>query len=149
MNKLNILLLTCLFLSHAALSQNNADDILGTWYNAEKDAKIKIYKCGDGGKKYCGKLVWLKKDKEEDGSQRVDKNNPDPGKRKDPMIELVILKLFVYDKSDKEWDSGTIYDPKNGKTYSCFIKRSGNILKVRGYMGVSMLGRTAEWTLAE
>ena len=144
-----MLILISLFLSAGAYSQNNADDILGTWYNAEKDAKIKIYKCGDGGKKYCGKIVWLKKDKEEDGTERVDKNNPNPAKRKNPMIDLVILKLFEYDKSDKEWDDGTIYDPKNGKTYSCFIKREGNTLKVRGYMGVSFIGRTSEWTLAE
>jgi uncharacterized protein (DUF2147 family) len=137
------------FVSFMAYAQSNSDDILGTWYNAEKTSKIRIYKCGDGNKKYCGKIVWLAKDKEDDGGPRVDKNNPDPKKRKDPMMDMVILKLFVYDKSDKEWEDGTIYDPKNGKTYSCIIKREGKTLKVRGYVGVSMVGRTSTWTLAE
>ncbi len=149
MKKFKLILLLSLFVSWFAYSQSNADDIVGTWYNAEKSSKIRIYKCGDGGKKYCGKIVWLKKDKEDDGGPRVDKNNPDPKKRKDLMMEMLILKLFVYDQSDKEWNDGTIYDPKNGKTYSCTIKKKGNTLEVRGYVGVSMIGRTAIWTLAE
>jgi len=65
------------------------------------------------------------------------------------MLEMLILKLFVYDKDDKEWNDGSIYDPKNGKTYSCTIKRKGKTLEVKGYMGVSVIGRTAIWTLVE
>ena len=149
MKKLKYILLASLFISWFAYSQKNADDIIGTWYNAEKSSKIRIYKCGDENKKYCGKIVWLEKDKEDDGGPRIDKNNPDAKKRKNPMMDLVILKLFKYDKGDKVWDGGTIYDPKNGKTYSCTIKRVGNTLEVRGYVGISMLGRTAVWTLAE
>lgn len=149
MKKLKLLLTFVVLLSLYAYSQTNADDIMGTWYNAEKTSKIRIYKCGDDGKKYCGKIVWLKKDKEDDGGPRVDKNNPDSKKRKDLMMGLVVLKLFVYDKGSKEWNDGTIYDPKNGKTYSCYIKREGKALKVRGYVGISMLGRTAAWELAE
>ncbi len=149
MKKIKLVLIVTLLLSLVAYSQTNSDDIVGTWYNGEKSSKIRIYKCGDGNKKYCGKIVWLKKDKEDDGGPRVDKNNPDKTKRKNPMIDLVILKLFVYDKSDKEWNDGTIYDPKNGKTYSCTIKKEGKTLKVRGYVGLSMIGRTDVWTLAE
>jgi len=130
-------------------AQTNADDILGTWYNQEKTSKIKIYKCGDGNKKYCGKIVWLKKDKEDDGTERIDKNNPDASKRKTPLKDLVVLKLFVYDAGSKEWNEGTIYDPYTGKVYKCYIKREGKTLRVRGYVGVSMLGRTAIWTQAD
>lgn len=63
----------------------------------KKAQKIRIYKCVDGGKKYCGKIVWLKKDKKDDGGPRWDKNTPDPKKRKDLMMDMLILKLFVYD----------------------------------------------------
>ena len=59
MKKLKYLLLVSLFISWFAYSQKNADDIVGTWYNGEKSSKIKIEKCGN---KYCGKIVWLKKD---------------------------------------------------------------------------------------
>lgn len=135
--------------SLTALAQTSGDDLLGVWFNEAKDAKIRIYKCGDGAKKYCGKLIWLKKDKEDDGGERIDKNNPDASKRKTPMMNLVILKLLKYDASDKEWNGGTIYDPKSGKTYSCYIKKEGNLLKLRGYVGVSVLGKTSTWTLAE
>jgi len=62
------------------------------------------------------------------------------------LLGLQILKNFVYDAQDKEWEDGTIYDPKNGKTYSCIMTLSGNNLNVRGYVGISMLGRTGVWT---
>jgi uncharacterized protein (DUF2147 family) len=44
------------------------------------------------------------------------------------------------------WEDGKIYDPKNGKTYSCKMTLEGNELKVRGYVGFSLLGRTTVWT---
>jgi uncharacterized protein (DUF2147 family) len=58
-----------------------------------------------------------------------------------------VLKNFVFDGKD-EWEDGTIYDPKNGKTYSCYIRYAEypNLLKIRGYIGVSLLGRTTYWT---
>ena len=146
MKKLKYFLLVSLFISWFAYSQKNADDIEGTWYNGEKSSKIKIEKCGN---KYCGKIVWLKKDKEDDGGPRIDKNNPDTKKRKNLMIGLQILNSFKYYKNDKVWDDGTIYDPKNCKTYSCTIKKVGKTLEVRGYVGISMFGRTDVWTFAE
>ena len=149
MKKITYLFILTFLLSMFVYAQNNDDDIIGTWYNTEKSSKIRIYRCGEGGQKYCGKIVWLEKDKEDDGGPRIDKNNPDKKKQKNLMMNMVILSLFEYDKGDKEWSGGTIYDPKNGKTYSCTIKKEGKILKVRGYMGVSLIGRTAEWTLAE
>jgi uncharacterized protein (DUF2147 family) len=130
-------------------ASQHSDDVLGVWLSMEKTSKIKIYKCGNDGTKYCGKIVWLKRDKEEDGSPRVDKNNPDSKKRKRPLQDLVILKLFEYDSKNKEWNNGSIYDPYTGLTYKCYLKKSGQILKIRGYFGVSAIGRTAEWTKSE
>lgn len=46
---------------------------------------------------------------------------------------------------DDTWSGGTIMDPGNGKTYSCRIEEEGNELKVRGFVGVSLLGRTQTW----
>lgn len=58
--------------------------------------------------------------------------------------------LFVIDGlqgSGKKWEGGTILDPANGKEYSCYITESadGKTLEVRGYMGISLLGRTQIW----
>jgi uncharacterized protein (DUF2147 family) len=45
------------------------------------------------------------------------------------------------------WEEGNIYDPKNGNTYSCTIKMtSSNTIEVRGFIGVSLIGRTDTWT---
>ncbi|HRO42421.1 MAG TPA: DUF2147 domain-containing protein [Flavipsychrobacter sp.] len=120
------------------------DGIEGFWFNQERTAKIQIYKAKDT--KFYGKIVWLK-EPERDGKPKVDENNPDAGKRTQPIIGLLILKGFQ--KDGEVYEDGTIYDPKNGKTYSCKIKRKGNNLDVRGYVGISMLGRTTTWTKAD
>jgi len=45
-----------------------------------------------------------------------------------------------------KWKNGYIYDPDNGKTYRCKAQLKGDTLKVRGFIGVSLLGRNSEWT---
>ena len=56
-----------------------------------------------------------------------------------------MLKGFSFD--DGEWVDGSIYDPKTGKTYSCKMTLKGNDkLSVRGYIGISLIGRTDVWT---
>lgn len=115
------------------------------WLVKEKTSKIQIYKATDG--KYYGKIIWLLHPNE-NGKPKVDKNNPDPAHRNDPMLGLVLLKHFVK-KSDKKYDEGAIYDPRNGKIYSCNISFEGDKLEVRGYVGFSLLGQTTTWTRAE
>jgi uncharacterized protein (DUF2147 family) len=49
-------------------------------------------------------------------------------------------------KDDDEYNGGKILDPKNGKLYKCSITLDGaDKLKIRGYIGVSMFGRTQYW----
>jgi uncharacterized protein (DUF2147 family) len=63
-------------------------------------------------------------------------------------IHSVILKNFEF--TGKSWENGTIYDPNNGKTYSCNMKmKSPNELEIRGFIGISILGRTTVWTRAK
>jgi uncharacterized protein (DUF2147 family) len=121
---------------------NNEDKVLGLWLVGNGKAKVKIDK---EGKKYVGKIVWLKNPNDDSGHPRVDKNNPDASKRKNPILGITLLKDFEYD-GDNEWVSGTIYDPENGKTYSCKITlKDQNTIEVRGYVGISMFGRTDVW----
>jgi len=132
-------------LSFKTLSQIKADDILGVWMTGGKEtAKIQIYKTGD---KFYGKIIWLK-NPNENGKQRVDANNPDKTKRSKPIIGLVILTDFRFN-ADVEWKGGDIYDPESGKTYSSYMfLKDRNTLKVRGYVGISLFGRTEVWTRA-
>ena len=133
------------------MTAHAADDlILGIWDNQEKDAKIEIFRCGD---KFCGKIVWLKNpDYPEDskdgvpGTPKLDHNNPDPQVRKKPVLGLEIVKDFTY-TGDNTWVDGKVYDPKSGRTYSGKMTLvTPNQLHLRGFIGISLLGRTTTWT---
>lgn len=147
MNILAIMFLTSWSVGSLFAQSHKADDIVGTWLNEEKTGKVQIFKISG---KYYGKLVWLKEPNDKvTGKPRTDIENPDPKLKNTPLIGLVNLKGFEFNGKD-EWKDGTIYDPKNGKTYSCFIKfDSPDILKIRGYIGVSLLGRTTLWSRSE
>lgn len=118
-------------------AQTNTDAIIGEWLTQSKDGKILIYKQGT---KYFGKIIGG------NSEGRKDTNNPDEKLRNQPLIGKVILNNFVFDGKSK-WEDGTIYDPNNGKTYSCVIKlKNNNEMEVRGYVGISLFGRTDMWT---
>lgn len=136
-----ILLLT----PNRSLMAGGNDAVIGRWYTTDKGGIVEIYQCGD---ELCGRIVWLKDPNFEDGKPKTDLNNPDENKRQDPIIGLNMLKGFEADGTNK-WDNGTIYDPKNGKTYSCKMELDGDVLSVRGYIGFSLFGRTETWTRAE
>ncbi len=140
----SVLLLVLLFtVSGVAMAQDAIERI---WYNQEKTAKVQVFKATDG--KYYGKIVWLKEPNNEEGKPKVDKNNPDKAKKSTPLMGLQLLKGFKKD-GENGYEDGTIYDPKNGKTYSCKINRKGETLEVRGYVGISLIGRTTIWTKAD
>lgn len=127
----------------------NKNDILGIWLNEDKDAHIEIYSDND---KYYGKIVWLKNPiDDETGEPKLDDKNEDETLRDRPVMGLMLLRDFIFD--DDEWEDGRIYDPKNGKDYSCYMEfpdeDDKSTLKVRGYIGISLLGRTTYWTRVE
>ena len=144
---LAILILILLGATNLKAQDVQADDVLGIWFNEEKDARIEMYKEGDH---YFGKIIWLEEPNEpETGKPKLDDENPDDDLQKRPIMGLLLVKDFVFDADDNEWDDGEIYDPKSGKTYSCYMKFEGgnkDKLKVRGYIGVSWIGRTTYWT---
>lgn len=139
-----IIILGVFFLTYQISSaQSEANEILGVWLTGTKKGKVEIYKCGN---KYCGKIVWLREPLNDQGRPKLDKNNPDPVKRKKQILGLDILSGFEYDE-DYEWEDGEIYDPDNGKTYSCLMELQDDkkTLEVRGYIGISLIGRTEYW----
>lgn len=141
-----VLLLSCSGAAHAA----DPDDVMGVWLNQEKDGKIEIYRCGDV---YCGRIVWLKEpnypeDSKEGipGSQKLDHHNPKQSMRSRPVLGLQIMEGFRF-AGDNRWRDGRIYDPKTGKTYRGKITLSSpDQLDLRGYIGISLIGRTSTWT---
>jgi uncharacterized protein (DUF2147 family) len=125
-------------------------DILGLWHTAKKDAKIEIYKCG---KKYCGKIVWLKESRYPAGSKEgvpgtpiLDSNNPNPVLRNKPLVGVKILIDFVF-VGPSSWENGRIYNSDNGKVYSGKMTLiSRDKLNVRGFIDISLVGGSTTWT---
>ena len=132
-----------LFLTFSTLTSfaQNKDAVVGKWLSATGDGQIEIYKRSD---KYFGKLSWIKEPNDEKGKPKVDNKNPNTSLRVKPMLGLEILKDFIFESG--KWTDGTIYDPNTGKTYSCnlTLKENGQ-LNIRGYIGISLIGRSETW----
>jgi len=141
------LILSVFLLASFSLSAQ-ADRIVGFWLSEDEDAQIKIFKATNG--KYYGKIVWLDEPLEDDGvTPKVDDENPDVSLQDRPIMGLQLLNAFQYDSKDKEWEGGTIYDPDNGKTYSCYMwfDEDPNKLNIKGFvMGMRFVGRRTIWT---
>lgn len=120
----------------------NADAILGKWLNSTGEGQIQIYKKGT---KFFGKLAWMKEPNEANGKPKLDSRNPDKSLQSRPKLGIELLKNFTFD-GDDTYEDGTIYDPKSGKTYRCKMTVKGDVLKVRGFVGISLLGRTENFT---
>lgn len=156
MKRILVAVVIVVFAALSALA-GDADAIIGVWATDPEgeggQAHIEISAVGD---QYSGKIVWLDEplytaDDEdgEVGEPKVDKNNPDPALRSRPIMGLELMRGFTYDGKGT-WKKGTIYDPDNGKTYKSKVRLGDNgVLNVRGYIGISMIGRTSHWTRVE
>lgn len=119
----------------------NAQEVVGTWKTiddetGEAKSYVQIYEVK--GKLY-GKITKLLKESQDKLCTEC------TGKDKDkPIVGLTILKNLS--KDGEEYGGGTIMDPNNGKVYKCYITlEDKDKLKVRGYIGFSLIGRTQYW----
>jgi uncharacterized protein (DUF2147 family) len=118
-----------------------ADDVVGIWLNSNGTGKIQVFR--ENGK-YFGKIVWLREPLNEKGQPKKDAMNPSASLRQQPLVGSIILRDFVFE--DGEWTNGQIYDPENGKDYKCYLRlKDANTLLLRGYIGISLIGRTEIW----
>ncbi|GBR51922.1 hypothetical protein AA106555_0732 [Neokomagataea thailandica NBRC 106555] len=60
-----------------------------------------------------------------------------------PFKGLVILSGMK--PVDNAWEGGSIMDPASGKVYHCRMKVARDQLEVRGFIGVSLFGRSQIW----
>ena len=125
-----------------AFAQTNAD-VVGEWYNAEKDAVITLY---EDGSTISGKITWMKFPNDDNGIPKTDPLNPDEKLRSRARLGMVMMKNFTHIEGNV-WDDGNLYDPKKGKDYSGMITLADeNTLALRGYIGFSFIGRSSTWT---
>lgn len=116
----------------------------GLWLDESGRAGIDIAACGE---RLCGTITWLKEPIDPDtGKPKLDKHNDDPALQSRPLCGLRMLWDFVADDPG-EWSGGRIYDPDSGSTYkSHMVLRPDGTLRVRGYIGISLFGRSQVWT---
>lgn len=136
----------CILLLLAGIQTTQSQTVLGKWKTIDDEtgsAKsiVEIYE--QNNKVYGRVLQILEKGKENKTCEKC------KGEKKNkPIKGLVIIEGLS--KDDNSWEGGTILDPKNGKEYKCNLSlENANKLKVRGYVGFSLLGRTQYWTRVE
>jgi uncharacterized protein (DUF2147 family) len=116
-------------------------DIAGTWLSGDGDGLIEIRVDGAA---IAGNI--LGSATPDPQRPKTDTLNPDPTLRSRPLVGLDIFSGFTYD-GDGKWSGGFIYDPNSGKTYRGKLRLvDTNTLEVRGFIGISLIGRTETWT---
>lgn len=114
----------------------------GLWMTEKKGVIIDVYACGDA---LCGRTVWLKKMTFKDGRDRLDAKNPDAALRARHWCGIEVI-TGVKPVSKTEWRGGDVYDPKTGRTFDFDMEQRGDTMKVLGYLGVTVLGKSETWT---
>lgn len=119
------------------VSAADQSDYHGLWWNEDRSGIFELRTAPDGIE---GITRWGAK-------PDTDKNNPDPLLRNRDLKDIIFLWGFDYEPKKNRWRGGKVYDPNNGKTYSAKmeLEKDGAILKMRGYIGISLLGRTARF----
>lgn len=136
-------LLTTTLISLGAFAQTSP---IGRWKTIDdetnKPKSIVVIFEKDG--QLFGKIEKLFKKADEDQNPKCDKCS---GLNKDQLIIGMEFLNNLKKESETLWSGGEILDPNNGKTYSCKIEliEDGKKLKVRGFIGFSLLGRTQVW----
>lgn len=111
-------------------AQYNADDIIGYYHLTDPftDEETQIYISKNSSGKYEGTITWV--------------GNP----AKKEFLGLVFLKNIEWNAKKQEWQNAVIkYPGKKGDFSATMRFQDANTLKVRGYWGVAMLGKTVYW----
>jgi uncharacterized protein (DUF2147 family) len=123
-----------------------AQDVFGKWKTIDDNSGkaksiVEIYK--KDGKVY-GKVIEILNPER----QNAKCDNCEGADKEKPILGMEIIRGL--EKDDDEYNGGRILDPESGKLYKCYIElQQDNTLKVRGYIGFSLLGRTQYWERAE
>jgi uncharacterized protein (DUF2147 family) len=128
-----------LFLWSFISAQGTGDSILGKWYTEKCRALFDFYRCG---REYKARMIPLER------PDMVDSKNPVDSLRSRRLNGMTAVYGLTYDPAKKRWENGKVYDPEDGRTYSCYCRLDpdGSTLVFRGYIGVGFLGGSQKWT---
>ncbi len=114
------------------------DAIVGEWWTEGKQGRIRFVGSPDGT--YSGILVG-------GNDPGTDVNNKDPALRKRRLLGAVLM--WHLRPENGEYVDGYVYNPRNGETYRMKAEVTGKTtLKIRGYLGIALLGQSQTWTRA-
>ena len=125
--------------SHAA-----AVDAKGFWLTENNKAIVEFSECGE--QKLCGHIVWTANPRDAAGKLKLDVENPNPALRDQPVCGIKLIG-DMQPASTTEYKDGWVYNPRSGKTYDARVEvLSNDRLKMRGFLGISLLGSSQTWT---
>lgn len=139
------LVFLCMAISLISFSQElPAGKIIGTWESTDTDPKLR-FEFFEKDSKYFGRLIWASNMYEDDGkTPKKDFNNPDKKLQSRSRKGIVNITDLTYEKG--EYTDGKLYNPSDGRTYSVKGKlTSADKLDFRGYLGVSLFGKTMKF----
>jgi len=141
--------ITTLLLSAASLSAFAQMSPVGLWktIDDETSKEKSLVRIADTGGVLSGKI-----EKITDPAKAANLCDKCSDERKDKPIQGMTILRGIKPSSDAGvWEGGDILDPNNGKLYKVRIKPvdGGKQLEVRGFMGISLLGRTQTWIRVE
>jgi uncharacterized protein (DUF2147 family) len=129
-----------------APASGGSADVHGLWVDHREDDKRKVAVwIEDCDGLLCGRIYWLKKPLSAGGQPKRDRHNPDAALRDRPLCGLMILTGFRR-AQENTWSAGRIYNPNDGRTFSSTMRlENDGSLSIRGYVGLSLFGKTVQW----
>ena len=126
------------FITHA---QNKANAIKGKWINEDGTARFEMF---EQSLKYFARIIWISQPLNEKNELKKDIHNPDKTLRNRPILNLIILKDFIYDSKQQYCSGGTIYAPEKGVEANCILRlNTKNELIITAFKGIFKI--TKKW----
>lgn len=120
----------------------SATDVFGRWVVENGKAVIELYPCAG---EVCGRLVWLQNPFTPSGEPKRDEKNENPALTQRPICGLQLVS-GLRPGDDGAWEDGEIYSTRHGKSFGLELRPAeSGVLKVRGYVGLSLFGSTQVW----
>lgn len=115
---------------------DKSDSLLGKWYTEKEESIFTFYKEGD---EFAARLTPLK------FPNIIDSLNPDSTLKSRKLKDVKLIWGLKYNPKKDRYEDGKVYNPENGKIYSCNCKVKEGKLRFHGYIGIAALGQTKIW----